>query len=160
MFPLHDKVPPPTRTRARSRVLPQGKRRCWRSRPSLYTIKFLRQPTHSLFPTLLRGSELLRLACNSLKIRLPVPFSYKLVAKVSGAFAPGASVVPFITVHRVRISWAYAPMLYGLMRPCFMDLCAHGLRTYAPVFYGVTASGFVRGRFNPSCPPIHSPVLP
>ena len=47
-FPPHGKVPPPARTRARSRVLPQGKRRGWRSRCSLYTIKFLRQPRYEV----------------------------------------------------------------------------------------------------------------
>lgn len=104
-------------------------------KPMLRRKKFHRQPTHSLFPTLLRGSELLRLACNSLKIRLPVPFSCKPVAEVRSTFASSASTGRFITVHKVRNVWTYASTLYGL-----------------------TASGFVRIRLNPSCPSAYLPA--
>ena len=33
--------------------------------------------------------------------------------------------------------WAYAPILYGLMHPCFMGLCTHTLWGYASMLYGL-----------------------
>ena len=40
--------------------------------------------------------------------------------------------------------WGYASIQYGLMHPYFTGLWARTVRTYAPVFYSVTASGFAQ----------------
>ena len=46
-------------------------------------------------------------------------------------------------IGKVRILWAYAPTLHGLMRPCSMDLRTHASRTYASVLYGLTHPRFM-----------------
>ena len=60
-----------------------------------------------------------------------------------------------VCAHALR---TYASVLYGLTCPWFTDLCTHTVRGYASVFYGVTVSGFARGRSTKLNPP--HPVLP